>query len=282
MKNRMIRYGVSTMFFHEYTLPDIFSFCSRAGLDTLEFWFETPDFWLKGLPLPYLSKCLGEYPRFSPVTCHMPILDLNPCSINPRVAEATLLYATECFVLAERAGASVYTIHPGRRTAKRPPTQADFTRFDRFIDQMHTISQGTPVTVAIENMEPAVNSLLCTPERMREILDREPWLSFTLDVSHAMSVSTDEAVRYVQLCSDRLATIHMSVPGAGGKLHYPVNKSPEITSLLKALEDTGFSGVITFEFEDRNFGEPLTAEEKINIVSAECKYLRERFGVVTG
>ena len=40
----------SSMFFHEYRIPEIFMFAREAGLTGLEFWIETPDFWLNGLP----------------------------------------------------------------------------------------------------------------------------------------------------------------------------------------------------------------------------------------
>jgi len=39
------------MFFHEYTVDEIFSFVSRSGLNALEFWLETPHFWLRDLPV---------------------------------------------------------------------------------------------------------------------------------------------------------------------------------------------------------------------------------------
>ena len=277
MKNRMIRLSLSTMFFHEYELSEIFSFCHASGLDTIEFWFETPRFWLKGMPFQDLDACLGTYPFFSPITCHMPVLDLNPCSINPRVAEATVLYATECFEIAEKARACLYTIHPGRRTAKRPPSNADYERFDRFIDTMRLISKDSEVRVAIENMEPKVNALMSRPEEVREVLDREPWLAFTFDVSHAMSLSVEESLSYAELCGDRLVNVHLSVPGPGGSNHCLPSTSPEIVPLIQSLLDQGYSGVMTLEIEDRNFSRMFTPREKIEVVRRECSFLRDIF-----
>ena len=115
----MVRIAVSTMFFHEYPMDEGFDAVERAGLDSIEFWVETPHFWLNGHPVGELEACLRDHPGFAPVNVHSPILDLNPCSINPRVAQATLAYAAEAIELAERIGAGVVTMHPGRRTAKR-------------------------------------------------------------------------------------------------------------------------------------------------------------------
>jgi sugar phosphate isomerase/epimerase len=271
----MIRLSLSTMFFHEYTLPEIFFFCHDTGLDTIEFWFETPGFWLKGMPFHDLAECLDAYPFFSPITCHMPVLDLNPCSINPRVAEATVRYATECFEIAEKAGACVYTLHPGRRTAKRPPSTADFERFDRFIDSMHRVSDGSAVRVAMENMEPKVNALMSRPGEIRELLDREPWLAFTLDVSHAMSISVEEALLYVDLCGDRLVNVHLSVPGPAGSNHCLPSTSPEIFPFIRYIVDRGYSGVMTLEIEDRNFPGQFTSREKIEVIRRECSFIRD-------
>ena len=72
------------------------------------------------------------------------------------------------------------------------------------------LHETTVYAICMENMEPVVNSLLCTPERMRELLDAEPWLFFTLDVSHALMKDEKEPARYIELCHDRLRNVHIS------------------------------------------------------------------------
>ena len=67
-------------------------------------------------------------------------------------------------------------------------------------------------------MEPAVNSLICTPERMRDVLDAEPWLKFTLDTSHALATSEETAMEFIDLCADRLANVHISRAVTGGSI----------------------------------------------------------------
>ena len=76
-------------------------------------------------------------------------------------------------------------------------------------------------------MEPAINSLICTPERMREVLDAEPWLMFTLDTSHALAASEETVLQYIDLCADRLANVHISCAG-NGQLHLPLDRNPVI------------------------------------------------------
>jgi sugar phosphate isomerase/epimerase len=261
------------MFFHEYPLGEIFDFVAEAELDTLEFWIETPHFWLREQPVGELTGCMQAHPGFSPLTIHAPILDLNPCSINPRVAEVSVRYTLAALDLAELIGADVLTVHPGRRTAKRPPSAPDFQRFDHYIRKLGDADRGKQVRVAIENMEQKINSLLCSPEAVREVLDREPWLWFTLDVSHALGKSMEEVFSYIELCDDRLATVHIGNADEA-IMHLPVSGSPRIAAVLHRLADTGFSGTITLEIEDRNFDHDLSSEEKILFLREQAAYIR--------
>jgi sugar phosphate isomerase/epimerase len=130
------------------------------------------------------------------------------------------------------------------------------------------------VRVAIENMEVTVNSLLCTPEGVRELLDNEPWLFFTFDVSHAMGVSVDEVIRYIDLCHDRLVNIHLSRAN-GSSMHLPVEGNPEIVMILHALREYGYNGNLTLELEDRNFDHDYSSEEKCHLLMRELAFMKE-------
>ncbi|MDD1705988.1 MAG: sugar phosphate isomerase/epimerase [Methanoregulaceae archaeon] len=273
----MVRLAVSSMFFHEYALDEIFDFVDEAGLDTLEFWVETPHFWLREQPVPELLECLVRWETMSPLTVHAPILDLNPCSVNPKVAAVSIEYTLASVALADRIGADVVTVHPGRRTAKRPPGGPDYRRFDHYLSLLEDAARNSRVRVAIENMEKKVNSLLCMPETVREILDREPWLSFTLDISHAMGVSIEEVAAYIDLCGDRLVNVHLGRAN-GGTMHLPVDKDPGITTILHWLAEEGYNGVITFEIEDRTFDHDLSSEEKILLLAGQAAFVHETLG----
>ena len=270
----MVHFSVSSMFFHEYPIDEIFDFIGETGLDAVEFWPETPDFWLRGQPIQELRSCLLNHPELSCNTVHTPILDLNPCSINPGVAGLSVDHAVDSLRLAEAIHAAVFTFHPGRRTAKRVPSAADYVRFDHLIERMHCESRMSAVSVAIENMEVSVNSLLCTPAGVRKLLDKEPWLFFTLDVSHAMGVSLDEVIRYIELCHDRLVNVHLS-RSKGQFMHLPVEGSPEIEMVLHALKEYGYNGNLTLELEDRNFDSEYSSEEKCHLLMRELAFMKE-------
>jgi sugar phosphate isomerase/epimerase len=218
--------------------------------------------------------CKDAHPELSTLNVHTPILDLNPCSINPDVAEVSVDYAVRSIGIAGELGAQVLTVHPGRRTAKRPPGNADIARFDHYISALRAAAKGNGVKIAIENMEPAINSLLCTPERLCSILDEEPWLSFTLDTSHALVTSPDEPLRYIELCHDRLVNVHMSRI-QGKTLHLPLDRSPVMASVMASLRDHHFNGSLTLEIDDLNFDRLFSAEEKIALLREDCTFMQE-------
>lgn len=266
--------AVSSMFFHEYTSDEIFGFVSRAGLDGIEYWLETPHFWLRGLPVDEVIACRQARPEIRSLTVHGPVLDLNPCSINPEVAEVSVQYAVRSVTLAGQLGAHILTLHPGRRTARRPPGKADEARFARYLAALREVAMRDSLKICMENMEPAVNAILSTPDRVRELLDREPWLFFTFDVAHAFAASDTEPFRYIELCHDRMANVHISRK-EGKTLHLPLGRDPLMAKVVHALAGTGYTGPLTLEIDDLNFPRPLTAEEKVTILSRDRAFLRE-------
>ena len=273
----MTAFGVSSMFFHEYSTEEIFSFAARAGLDGIEYWLETPHFWLRDLPRDEVLTAKKAHPEIATLTVHAPVLDLNPCSLNPDIADVSAAWTVRSLEMARVFGATVLTVHPGRRTAKRTPGTADFARFDHYLDALREASRTSPVTVAMENMEPAINSLICTPERMREVLDREPWLKFTLDTSHALAASEKSLMEYIDLCGDRLVNVHIS-RAENGTLHHPLDNTPLMGRVLGALRDCHYTGGLMLEIDDLNFGRPLSGEEKVRVLSQDNLFMRDCMG----
>lgn len=270
----MVSFSVASMFFHEYTTSEIFSFVSRTGLNAMEFWLETPHFWLRDQPVHEVIACRNEHPEITTLTVHSPILDMNPCSINPDVARVSVEYAVRSLAKAEQMGAHVLTVHPGRRTAKRPPSAADFARFDHYVSVLREAATLNSLKIGMENMEPIVNSLLCTPDRMRSLLDEEPWLFFTLDVAHAMAKSEDEVIRFIELCHDRLINVHIS-RFDHGKAHFPLYRHPSMEKVMESLKDHHYNGSLTLEIEDLNLDRTLTAEEKVALLARDCTFMKE-------
>jgi sugar phosphate isomerase/epimerase len=109
---------------------------------------------------------------------------------------------------------------------------------------------------------------------MREVLDSEPWLTFTFDISHALATSEETAMQYIDLCGDRLRNVHISRAG-NGRLHLPLDRSPVIARIIGALRDHHYRGPLMLEIDDLNFGKPLSAEEKCAILIRDNAFMRE-------
>jgi sugar phosphate isomerase/epimerase len=272
----MVQYAASTMFFHEYSSPEIFDYIEEAGCSGLEFWVETPHFWVRGQPIDEIRSCIADHPNLSPITVHAPVLDLNPCSINDDVAKISLRYALQAIEIGERLDATVMTFHPGRRTAKRTPSEADYHRFEHYIDTLREYGRRSPLRLAIENMEQKVNSLLCTPASAEELLEREPWLYFTLDIAHALASSRDDTIAYIENCFDRIVNIHISA-SRGDARHLPIFGDDDVAFVLENLRDYGYDKVLTLEIEDRNFTQDLCTEEKIAVIERDIAVLHKYF-----
>ncbi|HOJ97594.1 MAG TPA: sugar phosphate isomerase/epimerase family protein [Methanospirillum sp.] len=264
----------SSMFFHDATLEDVFRATGASGADTLEFWLETPDFWLKGLQISDLKRWMIQYPTRAPLSIHAPVLDLNPCSINPDVREVSIRWILRSIELADRMGASVCTIHPGRRTAKRPPSITDYQRLGHMLDCIESVADEVRVKIAIENMEPAVNALLTTPEEVIKILDERSWLCFTFDFAHAAKSGPDIISSFLACGRERMVNIHLS--GAGTRhMHGSIRYDQNVESFLTSLRDWGYNGQITLEINDLVLPQELSYSQKISFMNQEIAWLKK-------
>ena len=264
----------STMFFHDHSLDRIFSAVAASGADTVEFWPETPDWWLDGLPKERLVQALDTYPFSSPLSLHAPVLDLNPCSVNPDVAEVSISWILYTISLAQELGAVVCTIHPGRRTSHRPPSEMDYRRLDHMLEMIAPLARSSGVRIAIENMEPRINSLLSTPAEIVRVLDEYDWLFFTLDACHVSGQGRCVLEEYIEGAGDRLTNVHLS-GAAGGIMHQPVQGDPWALASLEILSGIGYEGLVTLEINDLAVDKTLTYDEKISILASDVAKVRE-------
>ena len=263
----------STMFFHDHSLDRIFSAAQVSGADTVEFWPETPDWWLDGLPMARLNKTVASYQFRVPVSVHAPVLDLNPCSINPDIAEVSISWILYSLFLAEELGAGVCTIHPGRRTSKRPPSGTDYRRLDHMLNSIAPLAEKSSVKVSIENMEPQVNALISTPKEVFRILDEREWLFFTLDACHVSTQGIAVLEEFIESAGDRIANVHLS-GAAGGVMHQPVRGDEWAARSLATLVNAGYDGLVTLEINDLSMDKSLTYEEKLSILTSDVASVR--------
>ncbi len=264
------RIAFSSMFLHEYPIEKIVAGGKDAGFDSIEFWIETPHFWeTRNLNL------LKYIERFSNILVHAPVFDLNPSSFNEGVRSLTLKETLYSIEISKLLDAKYITIHPGRRTARRPPERKDLERFHEYLEICTDFAHFKGVDISIENLEKKVNSLYWSPEQIKKLLD-EFGLYLTLDTTHAFKSDFSLPKKFVLQLSDRIINIHLSYFGKMGD-HAPSRFCEDIREFLKLLKDSAYSGFITVELDDLAYTENLTFEEKIRELTEEKEFIESVF-----
>lgn len=178
--------------------------------------------------------------------------------------------------IAEQINARAVTIHPGRRTAKRPVSLADKRRLAHYLSEVYTCSTSSGVLVALENMETKINSLLPTPQDLIVLLEKEPWLSFTLDIAHTFAGNTDEAAEYIEHLYNRIAVVHVSAC-VNDRMHCRAKDNSDVAQVLTLLAECGYTGPLILEIEDLTFQPDLPLSKKIEIIADETAWIRTFF-----
>ncbi len=260
----------SSMFLHEYSIEKIVTGGQRAGFDSVEFWIETPHFWetRNNDLLRYIKK-------FDNILVHAPVFDLNPSSFNDGVRELTLKETLYSIEISKLLDAEYVTIHPGRRTARRPPERKDMERFHEYIEICTDFARIKGVGISIENLEKKVNSLYWSPDQMGELLN-EFKLYLTLDITHAFKSGTDIPEKFVFQLSDRIINIHLSYFTNTGD-HAPSRFCEEVRNFLLLMKDFDYTGFITVELDDLAYEGELTFEEKIQELEKEREFIESIF-----
>ncbi|KCZ72357.1 sugar phosphate isomerase/epimerase [Candidatus Methanoperedens nitroreducens] len=270
------RISCASLFLWEYSIYDIVDILLEAGIGSIEFWVETPHFWMNRndeTSQMMLEEAISIMP--DGCTLHAPILDLNPASYNDYVYEATIKETLWSLELAQRIMARVVTIHPGKRTVKRTPTSEDWDKFLRYLKICKDKADSLNLNLSLENSMPYISSMCSSPDEMKEVLDKFPGLFFTLDIVHALNKSHENAMSFIKELNHRMINIHAGAPH-DGKVHYPVHRMRNIDKVLEALQDCGYNGDLTIEIDDKAYSMPMSREDKIRELIEEREYLESR------
>jgi len=265
-----MRIGVSTLFFWEYPMVEIFDIFRDIGVKCMEFFPENPDFWDNRFDLDYISDLRKEFLKFD-VALHNPHIELNPSSLNPYVREAVIKETLWSIELAKFYRCELITIHPGKRPINRPPTEEEFGAFFRYVDKILKVAKCKNIMICMENMPEKINRIGWKPEEVEWILKKyDKQLYMTLDFAHAkhyMEEFLDRVIDYIK---------HTHISGViNNKDHFPLRKSEiDFSPYVKTLLDYGYKGMFNLELDDRRLGKnSVTKEEKIEEVIKDIEFL---------
>ena len=272
-----MRLSCSSLFLWEFPVSDIMDILQKAGINSVEFWAETPFFWMDRDNETTVLQLIDAISIMTQgCTLHAPVMDLNPSSYNDLVHEATIKETLWSIELASFLKARVVTIHPGKRTAHRKPTNEDWEKFMRYLEISFNKAKKTGVNLSLENSMPVVQSMCSGPAEMKEVLDQFPGLFFTFDVVHACLNSPETALSFINELGDKIINVHIGAPH-NGKPHFPAHHEKKIDIILQRLRDFGYKGDLTIEIDDKVYPAQLTKEEKIRELISERKYLESIF-----
>ena len=271
----------STMFLYEFALPTIFQACVEAEYDGVEFWVETPHFWLTrevclqsasrhGEAIHVSRAGLERYSEFI-LAVHAPVLDLNPCSVNRNVAELTLKETLYTIALSKKLGCRYVTIHAGRRSAAREPVDEDWKVLDRYLRVSSRYAEIKGVRLLLENSEPRVNSLCSRAVEIRQYVSLYG-TGVTLDVSHALKAGEFENMLELM---DFVKNVHVSGWDSSGR-HVASRRSQKVEEALKKIAETGYDGLVTVELDDLGYG-LMDYRAKIEELKKEREFLESIF-----
>lgn len=264
----MARVSVSSMFLWDLDPEGIVDVVARAGLEEIEFWVETPWYWEGGRredQAREIKRVIGELR----MTLHAPVMDLNPASYNDLVCQATIAESLRAIDLAEFLGAEVVTIHPGRRTAKRPARDAERHKIHKYLVACLDRAEEAGIVLALENLEPAPWNICAEPEEMAQFLAELP-LGMTLDISHA-TPPLSRAMAFIDALNDRILNVHVSTTRKGIRHLPPSDGSVDL--VLAALRDAGYGGPLTLELDDKKFPKTLSKDDKVGVLRRGRLYL---------
>ncbi len=272
-----MKISCASLFLWEYSIHDIMEILLEAGIESIEFWAETPFFWMNRndeTAVASLVEAISMMPQGC--TLHAPILDLNPSSYNELVHEATIRETLWSLELADTINARMVTVHPGKRTVHRTPTNEDWEKFMNYLKAACEKANTLGIPLALENSMPDVSSMCSSPGEMKEVLNGFPGLFFTFDVVHAYIDSPKTAFSFIEELGDRVINVHIGATH-DGKPHYPAHREKKMERVLGRLRASGYKNDLTIEIDDKVYSKPLSREDKVRELIGERKYLESIF-----
>lgn len=274
-----MRISCASLFLWDFSVEDMVEILSKAGIENMEFWAETPEFWRHRHEPGIADKLKDTISVLSDkCTVHAPIMDLNASSFNEHVRNATIIETKWAIDLTAKLDASLLTIHPGKRTVNRAPTPEDQDRFLNYLTVSIDHADEMDVTLALENPTPSIRSMCYDPVLMGNVLAKFPDLMMTLDIPHALQIDVNNAMKFIDDLGDRIVNIH--VGGIhDGVPHYPgyLGQNPMTTDVLRTLRLTGYNNDLTIEIDDKLLDGYQSKSDKISILENERTYLVQAF-----
>lgn len=226
------------------SVEDAAAMARELGYDGLEIWAEHA--WREKSP-GVLARSLRHIPLH--YSMHGPSMDINCCSLNPRVAALSIAECERAMVWARRLGIRVVVIHPGHMASSKGDPEEYWPRLLAALGRLARRAGSLGLALAVENMEPRPREFVTTSQdalrAFGSVTDANLYLC--LDLAHAAMVSESAADDLVRDNKDRICHVHISNV-APGRPHLPMDQGHvPVSPYVRRFLTDGFLGVITLE-----------------------------------
>lgn len=141
---------------------------------------------------------------------HGPFIDVNLCTHNDKISQASVDNYIESAFISEEIGAKILTIHPGiANTFINSINSYNMKRLVEAVEKILNVVKDLEVKVCIENMPKSCNILLKTEDfnEFFSLLNRDA-LSLTYDTSHHWT-NVDDPTFFWQSFHNKIKNVHL-------------------------------------------------------------------------
>jgi inosose dehydratase len=124
-----------------------------------------------------------------------------------------------------------------------PPTDEDFDRLARGLDEIERIAEGHGM---VASYHPHLSTMAETPEQIEKVLSRNETVRFCPDTGHLQAAGGDP-VELVRTYRERIAYVHLKDLAADGGFVPLGDGVLDVGGVVDVLTDTGFDGWIMVE-----------------------------------
>jgi len=181
------------------------------------------------------------------VTLHATYRDLNIASINDSVRRLSVSQVTESIELANKIGADVVTLHPGKIAGRKISRSDSIIALTKSLKKLSDYAENSGTLLALENM--AGEKKLCkTAPEIVEILEavNSENIGATIDFSHVYLMAISPK-RTVDALKNRIFNVHLSDSRGGSDHIFLGGGIVNLSEIFELLHDAGYDRSVVLE-----------------------------------
>ena len=266
--------GFHSIGLHEHPIGTVIEKVAAAGYDAIELNAETMP-WAEPHVTPAFSR--GERKRLRRKAADAGLIvsavgaHVNMVEADPEKRKANVEYALGCIELAADLGTEVAHLLSGQ-----PPTGVPRREALKWLVEGvgRCIERGQTMGVKVA-FEPVATHLVCDVASLQELMEslKPSELYVNFDPSH-LHVHGDDVAVAVRTFGGRIAHIHVKdASGTPDDYQFPPLGQGDVdfSGFIGAVQETGYRGVLSVEYEANAFGYQQTEEE---ILGGSLRFVR--------